>query len=301
LRKTLGRAESDCSKPRAASGLAAGIGLALAMRMMTRRKIFIVTKTQDGRPADHREPIAPGGPGVLLLIDTPDALSGDFPFSIERLGIGVLSVQAPESDPVADEPPVDVALIRLGHPELDALAEAGRLLRRDPAIEIVFFSDGEGIDSTIAEALGLNRIVPADKLVDWLRLAGPHLVCQTQARRLLLAAARNIPPIPPFAARLPDRIEPLPAAEQRFREAYLRSLLGRGRDRETVARMAGVPYRTLCQMIRKLDIDVPAQRPGRRPSRRPEAEGETRSEREGGTGSPAAQFARVFASSSRNG
>src|SRR4051812_4458242 len=235
------------------------------MRIMTRRKIFMVTKAQDELPDDRREPILPGGLGVLLLIDTPDALAGDFPFSIERLGIGVLSVQAPESELVADEPAPDVALIRLGHPELDALAEAGRLLRRDPAIEIVFFSDGEGIDLTIAEALGLNRIVPSDKLVDWLRLAGPHLVCQTQARRLLLTAARNIPPIPPFGVRLPDRIEPLPAAEQRFREAYLRGLLDRGRDRETVARLAGVPYRTLCQMIRKLNIDVPAQRPGRRP------------------------------------
>jgi len=276
-----------------------GIGLASAMPIMTRGEIFIVTKTQHEPSADPREPSTPGGPGVLLLIDTAYALSGDFPFSIERLGIGVLSVQPPESESVADEP--DVALIRLGHPELDALAEAGRLLRRDSAMEIVFFSDGEGIDSTIAEALGLNRIVPADKLVEWLRLAGPHLVCQTQARRLLLAAARNIPPIPPFAARLPDRIEPLPAAEQRFREAYLRSLLDRGRDRETVARLAGVPYRTLCQMIRKLNIDVPAQRPGRRPSRRPGSEGETRNEDEGGAGSPTIQFAGVFASSSRNG
>jgi hypothetical protein len=271
------------------------------MRIMTRRKMFMVTKPQDELPDDRCEPIAPGGPGALLLIDTPDALAGDFPFSIERLGIGVLSVQTPESELVADEPAPDVALIRLGHAELDALAEAGRLLRRDPAIEIVFFSDGEGMDLTIAEALGLNRIVPADKLVDWLRVAGPHLVCQTQARRVLLTAARNIPPIPPFADKLPDRIEPLPAAEQRFREAYLRSLLDRGRDRETVARLAGVPYRTLCQMIRKLNIEVPAQRPGRRPSRHPGSERETRNEDDGGPDSPPIQFAGVFASSSRNG
>jgi hypothetical protein len=118
---------------------------------------------------------------------------------------------------------------------------------------------------------------------------------------MLLAAARNIPPIPPFEGRHPDRIEPLPAAEQRFREAYLRTLLAPGRDRETVARLAGVPYRTLCQMIRKLDIDVPAQRPGRRPSRRPDAEGEPRSEGGGDAGSPPAQFGSVFASSGRNG
>jgi len=269
---------------------------------MTQAKIFIiVTKATDERQTDHREPSAPGGPGVLLLIDTPDALSGDFPFSIERLGIGVLSVQPPESEPAGDDRPADVALIRLGHAALDALAEAERLLRRDPAIEIVFFSDGEGIDLTIAEALGLNRIVPADKLVEWLRVAGPHLVCQAQARRLLLAAARNIPPIPPFEGRHPDRIEPLPAAEQRFREAYLRSLLAPGRDRETVARLAGVPYRTLCQMIRKLDIDVPAQRPGRRPSRRPESEREPRNDGGDDADTPPAQLAGVFASSSRSG
>jgi len=230
-----------------------------------------------------------------LLIDTLEALAGDFPFSIDRLGIGALSVQAPGSEPDASEALPDVALIRLGRAEIDALAEAGRLLRRDPAIEIVFFSDGDGIDLTIAEALGLHRIVPTDRLVEWLRVAGPHLVCRTQARRLLLAAERCIPPIPPLTAGRAQLVQPLLAAEQKFREAYLRSLLAPGCDRETVARLAGVPYRTLCQMIRKLDIDVPARPPGRRAGRRPA------NETDGDAGPPPGQFDAVLASSSRNG
>jgi len=262
---------------------------------MSRGKMFIVTKTTHELPANRREPSAPGAPGVVLLIDTLESLSGDFPFSIERLRIGLLSVQPPRSEPAAGEAPPDVALIRLGHPELDALAEAGRLLRRDPAIEIVFFSDGEGIDLTIAEALGLHRVVPVDKLVEWLRVAGPHLVCRTQARRLLLAAERNIPPIPPLTAERPHHVQPLLAAEQKFREAYLRSLIAPGCDRETVARLAGVPYRTLCQMIRKLDIDVPARPPGRRAGRRADTDAD------GDAGLPPGQFAKLLASSSRNG
>jgi hypothetical protein len=167
-------------------GAVAGIGFAIAMRMMPRGKLVVVAETETGLLAGDRASSSPGSPGVLLLIDTAESLSGDFPFSIERLGIGNLSVQTPGCERPADEPPADVALIRLGHPGVDALEEAARLLRRDPTTEIVFFTGEDPIDLRIARALGLHRIVPADQLVEWLRGAGPQLVYLTQTRRFLL-------------------------------------------------------------------------------------------------------------------
>jgi hypothetical protein len=154
--------------------------------MITRGKRLVDTESQKELVVSDRVPSSPGSPGVILLIDTPEALSGDFPFSIERLGIGNLSVQTPGSERRSEEPPADVALIRLGHPGLDALEEAARLLQRDPTTEIIFFTGDDPIDLTIARVLGLHRIVPADQLVEWLRIAGPQLVYLTQTRRFLL-------------------------------------------------------------------------------------------------------------------
>ena len=53
------------------------------------------------------------------------------------------------------------------------------------------------------------------------------------------------------AARLP-----LPTAEMRFRESYIRCLLTQSGSRQEAARRAGVPYRTMCEMIRKLGIST---------------------------------------------
>jgi molybdenum-dependent DNA-binding transcriptional regulator ModE len=39
-----------------------------------------------------------------------------------------------------------------------------------------------------------------------------------------------------------------------FRESYIRFLLGESGSRQEAARRAGVPYRTMCEMIRKLGI-----------------------------------------------
>jgi molybdenum-dependent DNA-binding transcriptional regulator ModE len=49
---------------------------------------------------------------------------------------------------------------------------------------------------------------------------------------------------------------PLPRAEREFRVAYLRTLLAEVPNRREAARRAGVPYRTLCDMVRKLRIEA---------------------------------------------
>jgi len=60
-------------------------------------------------------------------------------------------------------------------------------------------------------------------------------------------------------AALPLRgqpLVPLPRAERDFRVSYLRALLAEAPNRREAARRAGVPYRTLCDMVRKLRIDA---------------------------------------------
>jgi hypothetical protein len=47
---------------------------------------------------------------------------------------------------------------------------------------------------------------------------------------------------------------PLTVAEQRFREAFLRQLLAEAPNRDAAARIAGIPYRTLCAMLQKLGL-----------------------------------------------
>jgi len=49
---------------------------------------------------------------------------------------------------------------------------------------------------------------------------------------------------------------PLPTAEMQFRESYIRFLLAQSGSRQEAAKRAGVPYRTMCEMIRKLGIGV---------------------------------------------
>jgi molybdenum-dependent DNA-binding transcriptional regulator ModE len=49
---------------------------------------------------------------------------------------------------------------------------------------------------------------------------------------------------------------PLPTAEMQFRESYIRCLLTQSGSRQEAARRAGVPYRTMCEMIRKLGIST---------------------------------------------
>ena len=55
--------------------------------------------------------------------------------------------------------------------------------------------------------------------------------------------------------------QPLAVAETKYREAYVRAVLALAGTRHAAARLAGVPYRTFCLMIRKLAIEWPTPRP----------------------------------------
>ena len=60
----------------------------------------------------------------------------------------------------------------------------------------------------------------------------------------------------PYVATEARPLIPLPRAERDFRVSYLRALLAQAPNRREAAKRAGVPYRTLCDMVRKLRIEA---------------------------------------------
>jgi hypothetical protein len=103
---------------------------------------------------------------------------------------------------------------------------------------------------------GLERILWAHRAPAWLAAAVPSLAGLARANRLRVAAMTQIPALPEEAFNWPPRqIATLPQAESRYREAFLRLLLTTEGSRRAAAQRAGVPYRSFCQMLRKLGID----------------------------------------------
>jgi hypothetical protein len=90
------------------------------------------------------------------------------------------------------------------------------------------------------------------ELSQWLPSKLMCLARVARARRILL---EEVPEPPASSAQsggiLSSRLH---AAEARFRETYLRSLLAQCGSRRKAAEHAGVPYRSFCEMLRKAGI-----------------------------------------------
>jgi hypothetical protein len=134
------------------------------------------------------------------------------------------------------------------------LAFAAELAAAFPWVQTVFWFDeaGSGPVQEAARSMGIKRMIPLSRLADWLDVAIPHLGCIARARRDQIIAERALPPLPP-----PDDGDirvPLPDAERRFREAYLRRMLSESENHTVAARKAGLAYTTLCSMLRKLNL-----------------------------------------------
>jgi len=156
----------------------------------------------------------------------------------------------------------DVSVVALELPPCGGLIVANDILASTPGAEVVLFScDDRSPESQAARSLALPRIIPADRLEEWLIDAVPHLANAARARRTLEACLAAVPPPPAYSPMSrpdePSRSLPLLEAERRFREQYLLSMLAETGCRSETARRAGVPYRTLCQMITKLGIGLP--------------------------------------------
>jgi hypothetical protein len=104
-------------------------------------------------------------------------------------------------------------------------------------------------------AAGVRYVLGQDEAVDWLCVHAPALTAFTRARRALLAAREQLPEVPRPAAG-DAGAEPLGLfqAEQRFRAAYIQTLLARSRSRREAAQKARVAYRTFCHILEKLGI-----------------------------------------------
>jgi len=154
--------------------------------------------------------------------------------------------------------PADLVLLALGGRAVSALALGAEAVQRNPHSEVVFYCDDpDAPEVAAAGVLGITRIVPAQQMVPWLARAGVLLARGAFLRRAA-AAAIAAAPLPPTLATVteaPLRM-PLPTAEMQFCESYIRFLLAQSGSRQEAAKRAGVPYRTMCEMIRKLGIGV---------------------------------------------
>jgi DNA-binding NarL/FixJ family response regulator len=154
--------------------------------------------------------------------------------------------------------PADVVLLALGGRQPSALATGALAVQTNPFAEVVFYCDDpDAPEVSAAAVLGITRIVPAREVAPWLGRAGDLLARGAMLRRIA-AAAIDAVPRPPTLARVGERPArlPLPTAEMQFRESYIRYLLAQSGGRLEAARRAGVPYRTMCEMIRKLGISA---------------------------------------------
>jgi DNA-binding NarL/FixJ family response regulator len=192
-----------------------------------------------------------------LIVDDNQRRAIALASALKMSGELTVTVVAP-SDPAlrSELLPADLVLLALGGREVSALGIGAEAVQRNPFTEVVFYCDNPDAPEVAAAAvLGITRIVPAQYMPPWLSRAGNLLARGACLRRAAAACAAAVPR-PPTLATVSDgpaRL-PLPTAEMQFRESYIRFLLGESGSRQEAARRAGVPYRTMCEMIRKLGI-----------------------------------------------
>jgi hypothetical protein len=123
--------------------------------------------------------------------------------------------------------------------------------------ELVFVSADAATDPFARGlgAAGVRYVLSEQGVADWLCEHAPALTAFSRARRALLAARERLPAAP-CPAEGDAGAEPLGLfqAEQRFRAAYIQTLLARSRSRREAAQKARIAYRTFCHILEKLGI-----------------------------------------------
>src|SRR5262245_4624492 len=192
-----------------------------------------------------------------IIVDDNQRRATSLAASLKLGGQLVVTVVAPD-DPAlhGDLLPADLVLLALGGRTVSALGIGAEAVQKNPFTEVVFYCDDpDAPEVSAASVLGITRIVPAQHMPTWLARGGNLLARGACLRRAAAACAAAVPR-PPTLSTVndgPARL-PLPTAEMQFRERYIRFLLGQSGSRQEAARRAGVPYRTMCEMIRKLGI-----------------------------------------------
>jgi hypothetical protein len=150
--------------------------------------------------------------------------------------------------------PADIAVLHA-----DSLNVSCSPLMHDPDLgfpELVFVVDAAWSPQHFAlESRGFRHVVSQQDLSEWLPIVLMQLGSLAQARRIVLGACAGRPTLGelPATSRQTRGIK-LHAAETSFRAAFMRSLLAEHGCRRRAAEAAGVPYRSFCEMVRKLGI-----------------------------------------------
>jgi hypothetical protein len=152
---------------------------------------------------------------------------------------------------------LEVAAINLEGTTPEGLVFAAELGAQVPSVQFVFWFEGEtsspGEDA--ARSLGVQRIVPRSQLVEWLASALEPLARIARAKREQASAEAILPTLPGLDRGRGAASLPLPEAERSFRESYLRALLAQASNARIAAERAGVPYTTLCSMLKKMGLE----------------------------------------------
>ncbi len=156
--------------------------------------------------------------------------------------------------------PYDVILVDLSDLDLEPLSWALQVRAALGQPELVFmtYDSSDPVSSGLQE-LGLEYVVPADDAARWVAEHAPSLATMARSKRAFNDAKERVTHA---AERLHGTASDTPPtfglfeAEQRFRETYVRALLGRASSRQEAASLARLSYRTLCHILSKLGLSA---------------------------------------------
>jgi hypothetical protein len=154
----------------------------------------------------------------------------------------------------------DVLALDLSPDPFSATGFGARCLRDDPALALVFFcQDATSPEVAAFLALGVGPVIVGPRGRDWFVEAAPALARAARLRRSLREVEAQIPTAPVEASnvRQVQRPLPLPVAERRFREAYLRTLVAAAPNRADAAALAGISYRSACRILHDYSVTPP--------------------------------------------
>jgi hypothetical protein len=162
-----------------------------------------------------------------------------------------------DAERAVDVEAIDVAAIKFtGEPA--GLVFAAELAQRAPWVQVVFWASEQAPTAAaaaqVARSLGISRVIPQSRVAAWLTAAITPLTRLARARRAALEAEATIPCVPELPLKNCTSPIALPEAERQFRETYLRRLLSESPSAKKAAERAGVPYTTLCSMMKKLGL-----------------------------------------------
>jgi hypothetical protein len=222
-----------------------------------------VSRLVEGKPQSQTVAVSrdtgTGRPKVLLVVEQ-DSASEAVADTLRRQGDLAASVAhtSTRAMMLAQDLQPEIAVVDLLFRGSAGIALGIELQRQAPHIEVVFAVPHLGAPEALAaRGLGISRLVATAQLSAWLKGSVGPLTEIARARRRLEAAERALgrEPSPEPDAQIAQL--PLPVAERRYRESYLRACMARARGRRAAAKLAGVPYTSLCVMLRKLGIVEP--------------------------------------------